>query len=988
MAVKDRRHQVLAAVRRVFAADVSDDDRRRADAFLQSFQKSSDAIPIALTWLTDDRDDVEAHAQLFLVNTIYRAICSRGSKDMAKYQHRKEDILPVSTTQLVVSCFHQLCTHIYAAFSQPSTPMNMANQFACCVTVCILGSTEAGVLPTLEGLARQERTKTTDPNMLYCVEMAVILVLQLVPEEIHNKRLLLRIDHRTRWENAVEAESAAVLAAVEACWRGMQSHALPKTLHDKMEHAIFQAFATWVEHGHLPANTVANSVLLSIVLDQSTHQLRSGSHHAVEVLVEVARDVVHVCIDMQHLPLIQVLLCYAIHVGRDAIHLDMQLPTDLLLQLVSLVADIGQHALACQALHAPSSESFSFLDVVLSLTAHANTDVVMKLVDFWVDLRESIAQTPAMSAAFDPYVHRAVHVLLRSTEYARIPDHTSEDFYQYRKDIRTVFRSLTQPSLHYQHHFVHELTTLLFDEFAHANRMATVEVYVHALSAMAKVIVDTDDSIVFRILDNLARFAANCTTLNVDAQSLLRTTAVFLSVLHTWAAKNPAALPLAYVILSRCFECSENDPVCPMRVAEDHIGAVALAKISSQCAPHMAPSSSNLQWLPAMRSIYLANSPCTTTTPAIMTDKSLGLILEAYAHVAAVPRENYYDTATPAIVELCGDMFELMETLVPQCRHHDHARAQLTLVLGHLQTLAASLPPPVPAAHGMHPLLHVVQLNWSTLQLIFTHTQSLALQSKVSVLFSTLFRHVGADAASLALVVVPMFMEAFDSTNSRCFLDAVASTLHCAAPDATPDLNRLLILTFSHVASRVSQLALSDDDLVAGVFDFVIVGGTRAPWLFSQASCFEFFFAFAMDALHLGCTNPSLFRFFQATWLWARALDASMAPPSSFQDDVRSFVVPRMPSCFHRLIAVTADPPPTTADDTMDAVAETFLQAAHAFDSRHVEQWMAQVLLTDNSFPKQGVAPSVKKEFVDMMRHPHGATARKLRRLLKQLCKH
>ncbi|RHY62712.1 hypothetical protein DYB38_002630 [Aphanomyces astaci] len=992
MTTKDRPHQVLAAVRRVLSADASEDDRRRADAFLQSYQKAADAIPIALMWLTQVHSHVEAHAQLFLVNAIYRAICSRGSKDMAKYQHRKEATPAISPAQLVVSCFHQLCRHIHESFSQASTPMNVANQFACCVTVCILGSTDAGVLPTLDALAGQERanTTTTNASMLYCIEMAVILVLQLVPEEIHNKRLLLRIDHRTSWESVVQTESVSVLTAVETCWRALHSHGLPKPLHDKMERAIFQAFATWVEHGRLPPAAVANSMLLSAVLEQSSQQLRNDSHHDIELLVEVIRDVTQVCVDVAHQPLVHVLLRYAIHVGPHVLQLGSHLPTDLLLQVASLLADIGQQALVCQVLDATASETSLFLDVLLAFTAHANVDVAVKTVEFWADLRAWIAINPSASAKLDPYVHQVLHVLLQSTEYARLTDHASDDFYQYRKDMRTVFRSLTQPALHYQHHFVQELTTLLFEEFARNTiGLSKLEMYLHALSAMAKIIPDSDEMFVFRILDNLACLCTS-SSLDVVLKSLLRTTAVFLSVLHTWTAQHPAALPVIYVILSKCFECPEDDSICPMRVAEDHIGAVALVKMSSRCANLMASSSSELHWLHAMKAVYCANLHVAPK----MTDKSLGLVLEAYAAVAAVPPDNYYDTATPAVVDLCGVMFDEMETLVPQS--HDHARKSLMLVLGHLQTLVASLPPPLAphSSRGTHPMLHVFQLNWSTLHLIFTHTQSLPIQSKVSVVFSTLFRHVGVDAASLALSVIPMFMDAYDATGCRGFLDAVASTLHCASNE-TADLNRLLVLTFSHVASRASQLSLADDDLVAGVFDFVIIGGTSAPWLFGRAACFEFFFAFAIEALSLGCANPSLFRFFQASWQWAHLAAASSSsnkaiihPPTSFHHDVWSYVVPRMPSFFQRLFAATTRLGPTAfLDDTMDAVAETFLYAGRAFEPVQLELWTTQVLTSDAAFPKPGVAITVKNEFVELMRQPHVATARKLRRLLKQLCR-
>ncbi|KAF0698058.1 Aste57867_11306 [Aphanomyces stellatus] len=989
MANKDRAGQVLAAVRRVLAADVSEEDRRRADAFLQSFQKTTDAIPVSLSWLTQENGGaIASHEQLFLVNTIYRALCSRGSKDNVKYQHRKEDAPAIPPADLAVSCFHQLCRHIYLAFSHHNTPMNIANQFACCVTVCILGSTDAGILHTLDHLSAHERAAASSSSdassMHYCIEMAVILVLQLVPEEIQNKRLLLRGDHRGLWDASVKAESTAVLTALERCWRALHGHDLPRSLHDKMELAIFQSFGTWVEHGALPPPRVAQSPLLQACLD---HSLLLDLAPRIDVVFEVVRDVVHVCVDAAHEPLVHVLLAYAAtHLGPRVLH--AMASDDVLLQAASTIADVGQQAIACGVFHAPSSSDAprvaSFLDVLLAFTAHPAIDVASKTLDFWVALRDAVASVPVDAATYDPTIQRVVHQLLLHTEYTREDDVHSDEFTQYRKDIRTVLRALTQPSLAYQHQFISDLVRYLGDEFNHdVARLTKLEVYLHALSAMAKAIPDSEDTFVFQLLEHMAATATAIPALDFAARAYLRTATVFLSVVTTWVAAHAArSLPLVYAILSKCFECTEDDAVCPMRVAEDHIGAVALLKMSTSCAASMS-TGGGLDWLRAMQAIYRANI---SGGPSTMTDKSLGLVLEAYAAVAAVPHDNYYEAATPAIVELCGIVFEYIEVVYPECHTSDAAQTHLVCALGHLGTLAAALPP-LPSATGggrhptTHPMLHVLQLNWSTLQLLFGHASPL-IQAKVSVVLSTLFRAVGSEAAPLALVAIPMFLEAFEATPLRCYLDGVASTLDCTSAD-TPDVNRLLTLTLAHVAQLAPQTPLHEDDqsTLAGVLDFITVGGARRPHLLADAHCFEFFFHFATETLGAGCMNPSLFRFFQATWGWCNAPTTNPLHAS-----VTAYLVPRMVSILQHLVFAAIRLPPTAESASAD-IAETLMAASRAFDPTHMAQYM-HVVLQDPSFPRPGLSLHVKREFVDLMVNTDKLTTpRKLRRMLKQLCK-
>ncbi|KAG9416711.1 Transportin-3 [Aphanomyces cochlioides] len=961
----DRPSQVLAAVRRVLAADALEEDRRRADAFLQAFQKMSDAIPICMAWLMHDHGRIEPHEELFFVNTIYRALCSRGSKDNPKYPSRKDDIAPISPAQLASSCFHQLCRHIYASLSQ-HMPMNMANQFACCVTVCVLGSTNSDVLSTLNQLASHERAaSTTDANMQYCIELAIILVLHLVPEEIQNKRLLLRADHRTIWEQAVVSEAPGVLQALESCWRALSGHGLPHFLHEKMASEIFQSFGAWVEHGRLPASVVAKSNLLQACLDLSL-QFSAGAHAVL--VFQVIRDVIHVCVDVSHQPLMDVLVQFTIHLGPRALQ-DQTLDEDILLHIATTIADCGQQALLYNTFATSTEESLkSFLDVLLAFTAVDNITVSSKLLDFWIDLRTCLTQTP--NDKIDRYVQQVLRILLQSTELTRSSQHSGEEFHQYRKEIRTAFRSLTQPTQAYQMAFVHDTVGLFMDEARTRCRLTKLEIYLHALSAMAKSF--GDEAFVSGILEYIAHVASSIQVLEFESRAFLRMAAVFLSVLHTWAARQTESLPLIYTILSKCLECSEEDEECPMRVAEDHIAAVALVKMASNCASAMLAS--DLPWLQMMQAIYRTNL---LTPGATMTDKSLCLVLEAYATVVAIPKHKYYQAATPAITDLCGIAFEQVDVLVPQS-NLDQAQASLALILGHLQALVAALPA---AADGLHPMLHVVQLNWSTIQLLFSHRASLTIQCRVSTMLATLFRIVGPDAAPLVVVAVPMFLDAFSATPARCFLDAVSASLHCAS-DTTPDVNHLLVLALAHVVHQIPHMPLDDLDGIGGVFDLVSLSGTRRPELLAQAQCFELIFAFATDAIARGFVDECMLRFFQAAWRWLAHSTAS----SALNEQVRAIVPPRMVSLLQMLVAAPGVLAATTADGAMDEIAETLLHACRTFEPSQMAHWM-KLVLSDPTFPRPGVASSVKAEMVQVMSQPEAASARKIRRLLKQLCK-
>lgn len=98
-----------------------------------------------------------------------------------------------------------------------------------------------------------------------------------------------------------------------------------------------------------------------------------------------------------------------------------------------------------------------------------------------------------------------------------------------------------------------------------------------------------------------------------------RTVTIFLGVAGHWFARHPKYLgTYAFQIVSNGFELSEDGSGIPFSQhgLEDHVGAVALRKLTLRCGSHFF----NPLWMDALVNLYRSNRAAVGGTVAAMLD--------------------------------------------------------------------------------------------------------------------------------------------------------------------------------------------------------------------------------------------------------------------------------------------------------------------------------------------------------------------------------
>ncbi|OQR85986.1 hypothetical protein ACHHYP_11112 [Achlya hypogyna] len=945
--------QVLSAIRKVLAGHTDPEERRRADAFLQTFQRTTDVLPVCMGLLQSE--GLESHEHLFLVNTLYRALCSRGSRDHPRF---KGVDTTVGATELLGPCFQRLCQHVDASISLNSSFL-IASQYACCVAVCLLATTDGNVLGSLAQL-----TAATHAS---CGDMAVITVLQLLPEEVHNKRMLLRKEHRQLWEASVKAESSAILSTLERCWEAAVAQRANgiSALQTKRENRLLQTFGTWVVHGDVPPDAIAASPMMAAAFDTAA-KLTPESDLALEVL----QDIVYACTTASHAPLLRPLVAFSEALGSHALEHAHDLQPDLLVQIAATAAACGEQALMCGLL-VPAAMPRPFLDVLLGFACVHDTMAAAKALDFWVAFRSAMAAAPGDEARhWDlAYVPAVLRHVVASTALDRCRDPNHDDVVQHRKDMRNAVRLLTQAAPQYQDELVQDLVCTIFTEFgdlgagaadAHVATCYSIEAALHALSALTKSIPDADDTFMPRLLAGLAALASPVH--EFAARALLRTITVFLSVIPGWIEHHPPALPWVHGILLKALACPEDAALCTMRNAEDHIGAVALLKLATKCAPVLRAS--DLDWAGTMLAVYRAN-----LQPApVLSDKSLHLVLEAFACVAIGGLADYYSAAAPVVAPLTALMCDTLATAFAH-RAHDEALHVLVLVLGHLTTLTQALP--ATASSSPHPMLGVLERHWGAL---FQPLLGCAeVQPAVNAFFAAVYRTLGPEAASVAMAVVPHLAAAYGATRSEGVVRVLQATLPCATE--SPALQSAILAALELVVLDNTRHALASDAAAARVESVgacVVAYGDYAPLLLAQSSVVPTMLAIVLQALATGPAQVlAVLPVVNALWAWRSA-----AGP--LQASVSALLTPEATiELLARLISAAA-----TDSAATDATAHALLNARGAFP-RDTLLGLVRTAVHADQFAT--VSDQTKRDIVETLFHTDDkvASSRKVGRFLK-----
>lgn len=333
-------------------------------------------------------------------------------------------------------------------------------------------------------------------------------------------------------------------------------------------------------------------------------------------------------------------------------------------------------------------------------------------------------------------------------------------------------------------------------------------------------------------------------------RALLRTTTVLLGVTGHWFARHPEFLGVfAFRILSNSFEISEADKTFPFRTRgqEDHLGAVALRKLTSRCGVHFF----NQQWMESILHLYRSNRATAGTPAAILGMESLRLIVDSVAQVLATVS---YKDALPVVQEMTGIMFDDLKMRFPMLNASDDRSVEfLCELIDHLRLLATQIPPRIDQEIP-HPMLVDLQSRWELIETIMgVYGSSEEVVDKFCALLVGIFDTLRSQALELASRIMPTLLAQFAQSSDGNYLRVIKSIIACAGDDeATADcLTRVVVIVTENALQKIAADGSVDENpaLVTALLDLVASCGTHHPSILVHSNQLEPVLALVLHAL-------------------------------------------------------------------------------------------------------------------------------------------
>lgn len=522
-----------------------------------------------------------------------------------------------------------------------------------------------------------------------------------------------------------------------------------------------------------------------------------------------------------------------------------------------------------------------------------------------------------------------------------------------------------------------------------------VEVYVHALSAVSKSIREEDTSLIPQLFEYLSRKEPS-------HPALSRTVTIFLGVMGHWFARNPSYLAVyAFRIISQSFEMSESHPSYPFRMrlhGEDHVGTVALKKLTQRCGAYFF----NQPWLDAMLGLYrTSRAPLPAGKKPSLTGNSVVMVVESVANVvASVP----YKDAAPVVEQLCALMFLDLTTRFPVLSAADDASVEfLCEVFEHLHVLAAKIPPQI-NQDVPHPVLCVLRTHWDGIEgILREYGANEEVMSRFSALLVALFESIRAQALELASAIMPHVLEQFARSFDGSFLAVIKSIIACAGDDdeSAASLTRVVVIVCESALAHIAAAGGSVDAhaaLIVSLLDLARCCGAHRPLILAQSNQLESLLALVLHALK--AQNPDVgfaaLDFLSDVGSWygeVLRIPADQLRSGAFEGQLQLHELIRtlffekdvqyqlLVALFH---AAGGSMPPAL----LERVAEVVRSCWACFGRQRSEE-LIQRLLADDAFVGSRVAVRARAEFAGTIAKPECIeNSRKFKRVLTAFCDH
>ncbi|KAF1775438.1 Armadillo-type fold [Phytophthora cactorum] len=954
--------------------------RRRADSLLQQFQRSPEAAQTALAVLQKpivDTGNTEHNALLrakraFSASTLYFTVASYIRK------YKMDD--PANWTpedraqhELVVKEFGQMAQEVWNVLTGPNgtlEELNVQTHLALTIAVILLRFHEpqgnSTVVGAVEWLVQNQQHPVSDGVTATLTNFAVLLTLKVIPEEVDNKRVKFSKVKRVQCEDMVQQCAAhvvrSVLPSIATAIDASEEQAQLKGL-------LLQALASWVEHGTVPPPVIIECGLLDRAFRDTL--VPASSVYALQVV----REVVRACRHDEHVQLMELVMHNFVVLGKQAA--SEQSLDFCLADCARAISECGQAFIVYFVDYTldmrPGSLVYEFLDAILFFTSLNNLDISNETMEFWIDFRTYISgKHEQRMYVFETFISRLLIILIERTQYPEgfeaFPEAAKERFFLYRSEVRNVFRALATVTVASEDKFIVDAIHAIFQQYEAAdsgsplppNWWQRTEVYVHALSALSKSIREEDTSLVPRLFEYLSRKEPS-------HRALLRTVTIFLGVAGHWFAKHPEHLSTsAFRIISNGFE-SQDDPGFPFTQhgLEDHVGAVALRKLTLRCGSHFF----NPLWMDALVNLYRSNRAAVGgPSGSCLTGNSAKLIVDSICHVLTTIS---YKEALPVVEELGAIMFADLAARYSQLNADDESSVEfLCEMFNHLLVLATRIP--------------------------------VLMDQETHIQFFGVFESLRSQALEVASAIMPALLEQFSRSYDGCYLSVIKSIIGCAGDDEATavSLARVMIIVSENSMSKIAADGSVDEHpgLTIALFSLVITCGTHHPSILVQSNQLEDVLALALHAfksqnpevgaatldflLELGSLYGQILRtpenLLQGPEFAGKLLLHQQIQTLFFEKDVQYHVL------FALFNAAAGGMPP----NMMEKIAEV-VRSCWVYFGRQRSEELIHRLLSDSNFLGSQVSERARTEFLNYISTPTCVeNSRKFKRVLNAFCDH
>ncbi|ETN05205.1 hypothetical protein, variant [Phytophthora nicotianae INRA-310] len=991
--------------------------RRRADSLLQQFQRSPEASQTALVVLQKpivDAGNTEHNALLrakraFSASTLYFTVASY----IRKYKmDDPSNWTPEDRAQheMVVKEFGQMAQDVWNVLTGPNgtqEELHVQTHLALTIAVILLRFHEpqgdTTVVGAVEWLVQNQKHPIGECVTAALTNFAVLLTLKVIPEEVDNKRVKFSKNKRVQCEDMVQQCAAhvvrSVLPSISTAIDASEEQAQLKGL-------LLQAFASWVEHGTVPPPVIIESGLLDRAFGEAL--VPAYSVHALQVV----REVVRACRHDEHVQLMELVMHNFVVLGKqvqERIAASEKSLDFCLADCARALSECGQAFIVYFVDYTldmrPGSLVYEFLDAILFFTSLNNLDISNETMEFWIDFRTYISgKHEERMYVFETFISRLLIILIERTQYPEgfeaFPEAAKEGFFLYRSEVRNVFRALATVTVASEDKFIVDAMHAIFQQYDDAdsgsalpvNWWQRTEVYVHALSALSKSIREEDTSLVPRLFEYLSRKQPS-------HRALLRTVTIFLGVSGHWFAKHPEQLSTsAFRIISNGFE-SQNDPGYPFTQhgIEDHVGAVALRKLTLRCGSHFF----NPLWMDALVNLYSSNRAAVGgPSGSCLMGNSAKLIVDSICHVLTTVS---YKEALPVVEELGAIMFADLAARYSQLNADDESSVEfLCEMFNHLLVLATRIPVQMDQ-ETPHPVLCVLQKQWEVLETILrVYGCCEEVAGQFCALLVGVFESLRSQALEMASAIMPALLEQFSRSYDGSYLSVIKSIIGCAGDDEATavSLARVMIIVCESSMSKIAADGSVDEHpgLTIALFSLVITCGTHHPSILVQSNQLEGVLSLALHAfksqnpevgaatldflLELGSLYGQILRtpenLLQGPEFAGKLLLHQQIQTLFFEKDVQYHVL------FALFNAAAGGMPP----NLMEKIAEV-VRSCWVYFGRQRSEELIYRLLSDSNFLGSQVSERARTEFLNYISTPTCVeNSRKFKRVLNAFCDH